>query len=105
MATGLARLDAKGWIHEHGADYIRAAVECFVQRTTEYEPANKTVLNVIAVAPSHAEINAFTSELRVKLEEIGALLRGRSCLTTRQPRSGEQTRRPKRVTHYSDVGR
>lgn len=72
---GLALLDAKGWIHEHGSDYVHAAVDCFLERTKQCSGvANANGSSVIAVAPSHAEIGAFTAELRERLQEIGALL-------------------------------
>jgi ATP-dependent exoDNAse (exonuclease V) alpha subunit len=75
VASGLSRLDAKGWIHQHGPDYVHVAAECFLERSEQGRRLtnDSDSPHLIAVAPSHAEINAFTAELREKLQGLGVL--------------------------------
>jgi len=75
VAEGLARLGAKGWIHEEKSAYLIEAAkrylelgECGKKLVTERgEP------HVLAVGPTHAEIRAFTVDVREAMREAGAL--------------------------------
>src|ERR1700756_3105874 len=72
---GLDKLDQKGWIHEEKSGYLIQAPKRFLflpefgskLLTDRGEP------HVLAVAPTHAEIRAFTADVRREMKEHGAL--------------------------------
>jgi conjugative relaxase-like TrwC/TraI family protein len=75
MANGLEILEGKGWIHEEKNSYLAKATEHYLELT---ESGKKLVNHrgepyVIAVAPTHAEIGAFTIGVRAQLQTVGTL--------------------------------
>jgi conjugative relaxase-like TrwC/TraI family protein len=74
--TGLERLDALGWVKESQADYLRGAVDDYLQRAQ----GGKKLDSVLAVTPTWAEHNAFTSALREKLKARGVLGAGETII-------------------------
>jgi conjugative relaxase-like TrwC/TraI family protein len=75
VTQGLDRLEQKGWIHEERSGYLIAAAKRYLG-LSEY---GKTLVtergepHVLAVGPTHAEIRAFTAEVREAMREAGAL--------------------------------
>src|SRR5215472_1098809 len=75
VAEGLARLEVKGWIHEEKSAYLIEAAKRYLELgefgkklvTERGEP------HVLAVGPTHAEIRAFTLDVREAMREAGAL--------------------------------
>jgi conjugative relaxase-like TrwC/TraI family protein len=75
VAAGLARLDQKGWIHEEKSGYLIEAAKRYLELsgcgkklvTERGEP------HVLAVGPTHAEIRAFTADVRAAMRAHGAL--------------------------------
>jgi len=72
---GLETLDQKGWIHEEKSAYLIEAARRYLSLT---EFGSKVLTErgepyVVAVAPTHAEIRAFTADVRVQMKEHGAL--------------------------------
>jgi ATP-dependent exoDNAse (exonuclease V) alpha subunit len=73
--AGLDKLDQKGWIHEEKSGYLIAAAKRYLELsqygrklvTERGEP------HVLAVGPTHAEIRAFTADVRAQMQEAGAL--------------------------------
>src|SRR5208283_3697532 len=72
---GLDKLDQKGWIHEEKSGYLIEAARRYLELsdygrklvTERGEP------HVLAVGPTHAEIRAFTADVRQQMKERGAL--------------------------------
>ena len=67
--------DQKGWIHEEKSGYLIEAATRYLQ-LSEY--GRKLVTergepHVLAVGPTHAEIRAFTSDVRAQMQKAGAL--------------------------------
>ena len=66
VTEGLARLDQKGWIHEEKSGYLIEAA----RRYLELSGCGKKLVtergepHVLAVGPTHAEIRAFTVDVR-----------------------------------------
>ena len=75
VPAGLARLDQKGWIHEEKSAYLIEAAK----RYLELSDCGKKLLaergepHVLAVGPTHAEIRAFTADVRAAMRSEGAL--------------------------------
>ena len=75
ITEGLARLDQKGWIHEEKSGYLIEAAKRYLELsgcgkklvTERGEP------HVLAVGPTHAEIRAFTADVRAAMRSEGAL--------------------------------
>ena len=75
VTAGLARLDQKGWIHEEKSGYLIEAAKRYLELsgcgrklvTERGEP------HVLAVGPTHAEIRAFTADVRAAMRSEGAL--------------------------------
>ena len=75
VTEGLARLDQKGWIHEEKSGYLIEAAKRYLELsgcgkklvTERGEP------HVLAVGPTHAEIRAFTADVRQAMRATGAL--------------------------------
>ena len=75
VTAGLARLDHKGWIHEEKSGYLIEATKRYLESsgcgkklvTERGEP------HVLAVGPTHAEIRAFTADVRAAMRSEGAL--------------------------------
>src|SRR5271165_4169219 len=75
VAAGLARLDQKGWIHEEKSGYLIEAAKRYLELS---EFGDKLVTergepHVLAVGPTHAEIRAFTADVRAAMRSEGAL--------------------------------
>jgi AAA domain len=75
VTEGLARLGAKGWIHEEKSAYLIEAAKRYLE-LSEY--GRKLVTergepHVLAVGPTHAEIRAFTLDVREAMRMKGAL--------------------------------
>src|ERR1700719_750033 len=75
VTAGLARLDHKGWIHEEKSGYLIEAA----RRYLELSGCGKKLVtergepHVLAVGPTHAEIRAFTADVRAAMRSEGAL--------------------------------
>jgi hypothetical protein len=75
VTQGLDRLEQKGWIHEEKSAYLVEAPK----RYLELGKFGKTLVtergepHVLAVGPTHAEIRAFTADVREAMREAGAL--------------------------------
>ena len=75
ITEGLARLDQKGWIHEEKSGYLIEAA----RRYLELSGCGKKLVtergepHVLAVGPTHAEIRAFTADVRAAMRSEGAL--------------------------------
>jgi phage/plasmid primase-like uncharacterized protein len=75
ITKGLARLDQKGWIHEEKSGYLIEAT----RRYLELSVCGKKLVtergepHVLAVGPTHAEIRAFTADVRAAMRSEGAL--------------------------------
>src|SRR5208282_1416652 len=72
---GLDKLDQKGWIHQEKSGYLIEAARRYLE-LSEY--GRKLVTergepHVLAVGPTHAEIRAFTADVRQQMKERGAL--------------------------------
>ncbi|HXO92761.1 MAG TPA: MobF family relaxase, partial [Candidatus Acidoferrum sp.] len=75
VTAGLVRLDQKSWIHEEKAGYLIEAAKRYLELsgcgkklvTERGEP------HVLAVGPTHAEIRAFTADVRAAMRAHGAL--------------------------------
>ena len=72
---GLDKLDQKGWIHEEKSGYLIEAARRYLE-VSKY--GRKLVTergepHVLAVGPTHAEIRAFTADVRQQMKERGAL--------------------------------
>src|ERR1700741_711627 len=72
---GLDKLDQKGWIHEEKSGYLIEAAKRYLFLT---EFGSKLLTergepHVLAVTPTHAEIRAFTADVRQQMKEHGAL--------------------------------
>jgi hypothetical protein len=72
---GLDKLDQKGWIHEEKSGYLIEAAKRYLE-LSEY--GRKLVTergepHVLAVGPTHAEIRAFTTDVRAQMQKAGAL--------------------------------
>ncbi len=74
--TGLERLDELGWVKESHADYLRSAVEDYLQRAQ----GGKKLDSVLAVTPTWAEHSAFTAVLREKLKARDVLGAGETVV-------------------------
>jgi hypothetical protein len=75
VTEGLARLDQKGWIHEEKSGYLIEAAKRYLELS---EFGSKLVTergepHVLAVGPTHAEIRAFTADVRAAMGSAGAL--------------------------------
>jgi ATP-dependent exoDNAse (exonuclease V) alpha subunit len=75
IKDGLAKLDEKGWIHEGKSGYLIEAAARYLGLS---EFGSKILDNngsphVLAVGPTHAEIRAFTAQVREQMREHGAL--------------------------------
>src|SRR5271165_3940159 len=75
VAAGLTRLDQKGWIHEEKSGYLIEAAKRYLELS---EFGDKLVTergepHVLAVGPTHAEIRAFTADVRAAMRSEGAL--------------------------------
>ena len=75
VTEGLARLDQKGWIHEEKSGYLLKAAKRYLEVS---EFGKKLVTergepHVLAVGPTHAEIRAFTADVRQAMRATGAL--------------------------------
>src|SRR5262249_41175071 len=73
---GIHVLDRKGWIHDAGAAYIRAAAARYLEQSGDGKQliVSGTEPVVLGVAPTHSELRAFTSEVRARLTENGTLV-------------------------------
>src|SRR6202521_2190755 len=75
ITAGLAKLDQKGWIHEEKSGYLIEAA----RRYMELSGCGKKLVtergepHVLAVGPTHAEIRAFTADVRAAMRSEGAL--------------------------------
>jgi conjugative relaxase-like TrwC/TraI family protein len=72
---GLAKLDQKGWIHEEKSAYLIEAARRYLF-LTEFGSkllTERGEAHVLAVAPTHAEIRAFTADVREQMQEQGSL--------------------------------
>jgi ATP-dependent exoDNAse (exonuclease V) alpha subunit len=75
ITEGLAKLDQKGWIHEEKSGYLIEAAKRYLELsgcgkklvTERGEP------HVLAVGPTHAEIRAFTADVRATMRSEGVL--------------------------------
>ena len=103
VTEGLARLEEKGWIHEEKSAYLIEAAKRYLELS---EFGDKLVTergepHVLAVGPTHAEIRAFTADVREGMREAGALsgqvIKRRAFIahdTTRAMRSALNTYTP-----------
>ena len=77
VTEGLARLDQKGWIHEEKSGYLIEAA----RRYLELSGCGKKLVtergepHVLAVGPTHAEIRAFTADVRAAMRSAGRAFR------------------------------
>ena len=69
----MAQLDALGWVHEHGPDYLHQAAQAVLQRAS----GGARLDQVIAVSPTWAENHALTASIRSELKRQGFLHSGR----------------------------
>jgi hypothetical protein len=72
---GLDKLDQKGWIHEEKSGYLIEAARRYLE-VSEYGRklvAERGEPHVLAVGPTHAEIRAFTADVRTQMQKAGAL--------------------------------
>src|SRR5262249_33558775 len=95
---GLDKLDQKGWIHEEKSGYLIEAARRYLFLT---EFGSKLLTergepHVLAVAPTHAEIRAFTADVREQMKEHGAL--GREVIKRRAFVAYDSTRAARRVS-------
>jgi hypothetical protein len=68
---GLENLDRKGWIHEEKSAYLIEAAKRYLE-LSEYGKKLVTERgepHVLAVGPTHAEIRAFTADVRAQMQE------------------------------------
>src|SRR5271165_2112093 len=75
VREGLARLEEKGWIHEEKSAYLIEAAKRYLA-LSEYGRnlvTERGEPHVLAVGPTHAEIRAFTADVREAMREAGAL--------------------------------
>jgi hypothetical protein len=63
---GLEQIAERGWLHEHGPNYLRAAARDYTEHAIRGE-------SVIAVTPTWSENHAFSSETRAQLKAHGKL--------------------------------
>jgi conjugative relaxase-like TrwC/TraI family protein len=75
VAEGLERLEKKGWIHEEKSGYLIEAAKRYLALTEcgARLVAERGEPHVLAVAPTHAEIQAFTADVRAQMKTQGAL--------------------------------
>jgi conjugative relaxase-like TrwC/TraI family protein len=75
ITEGLARLDQKGWIHEEKSGYLIEAAKRYLELSGSGEKlvTERGEPHVLAVGPTHAEIRAFTADVRVAMRSAGAL--------------------------------
>jgi len=75
VGEGLQRLEQKGWIHEEKSAYLIEAAKRYLA-LTEYGSRlvdERGSPYALAVAPSHAEIQAFTADVRTQMKTQSAL--------------------------------
>jgi hypothetical protein len=75
IKDGLAKLDQKGWIHEGKSGYLIEAAARYLELT---EFGSKFLddhggPHALVVGPTHAEIRAFTAQVREQMQKHGAL--------------------------------
>jgi len=78
--VGLERLDQLGWVKEGRAGYLREAAGDFLRLSDDGQKLER----VLAVTPTWAEHEVFTTELRVQLKARGALGAGET-VTVHEP--------------------
>jgi conjugative relaxase-like TrwC/TraI family protein len=76
---GLSKLHEMGWVRSSGGDYLNDAVE----RLWEKSSGGENLRDCILVAPTWAECDALTDELRKKLRASGKLVEGMARDTVR----------------------
>ncbi|WP_152054203.1 MobF family relaxase [Tautonia marina] len=107
-AEGFDALDRLGWVHEmaNGEERVQRMAEEYVAAAEEFEHLPPQA-RVLAVAPTHAEANLMTAEIRSRLREKGRLgseerevLRLMPVMTSLAERSESSTYRPGDVIQF-----